>query len=678
MVIASTRTALALFFAVSVAAPARARGQQGTATAPDSEAHAILDKYVAALGGRELRLNVRTIDQTVEASQMGLSSTVRRITDVATGRFYVRANTPDGLQESGFDGTRYWQKNGTFHGYLKDDSPQVVQLKRGRDEITDYRKSNKTYKVLSDKVIDGRRCRVLETMQKPPQGNREVRVRLYFDAESGLLTRQEAGGAINSITTMSDYRRVNDGLLEPFKLAVEQNGARAAQRVLEVSHNFPVDDSLFVFRDGGARAGNSAPSAAPAPVNPAPSPADTALSEDVRLSTFDHVWQTVFDTYWDTTFNGVDWRAIRERYRPMVISAHGSQEFHKTLDRMVAELHQSHFSVTGPVDAAVDLGTSEEEFAKNAPGAAGIQLLWLGRELVVSAVRPGFGAERAGARPGYVVKRVGGVDVDSLYRGFLASQPHFALGESFGRVRGAAAAMNGKAGEERTLTIVDEKGHKRDLTVTLSHVPTDMSAGVGFESKRVAPGIGYVKFNVFIGDILQGMRTALAGMQGTRGVIIDLRGNPGGVGALTRGIASMLFAHPASLGVAKMRYETREYAFPGTGDSAYTGTVIVLVNELSASSSEVFAGGLQALGRALIVGVTTAGAVLPSIRVPLRSGGALVHPISDFRTPKGTILEGRGVVPDVVVKQTREALLKGKDLQLDEAIRRAGVANAKS
>ncbi|MGH8771628.1 MAG: S41 family peptidase, partial [Burkholderiales bacterium] len=102
--------------------------------------------------------------------------------------------------------------------------------------------------------------------------------------------------------------------------------------------------------------------------------------------------------------------------------------------------------------------------------------------------------------------------------------------------------------------------------------------------------------------------------------------------------------------------------------ASYGGKVNLLVDEFSGSTAEVFAGGLQASGRALVVGSNTAGAVLPSLILVLPTGAALQQVVSNFQTPNGTVLEGRGVIPDITVQPSRAGLLAGKDAALDRAI----------
>jgi carboxyl-terminal processing protease len=106
--------------------------------------------------------------------------------------------------------------------------------------------------------------------------------------------------------------------------------------------------------------------------------------------------------------------------------------------------------------------------------------------------------------------------------------------------------------------------------------------------------------------------------------------------------------------------------FPQSG--AYTGRVAILIDGSSASTSEVFAGGMQDIGRAVVIGERSAGAALPSIFEKLPTGALFQYAIADFKTPKGVLVEGRGVVPDREVKLTRRTLLEGRDTQLEAAI----------
>jgi len=100
----------------------------------------------------------------------------------------------------------------------------------------------------------------------------------------------------------------------------------------------------------------------------------------------------------------------------------------------------------------------------------------------------------------------------------------------------------------------------------------------------------------------------------------------------------------------------------------YKGRVAFLVDGCSASTSEILAGGMKDLGRGRIFGTRTAGAALPSAIDRLPNGDGFQHALADYVSEGGRPLEGVGVIPDVEVKLTREALLAGRDPVIDTAI----------
>jgi carboxyl-terminal processing protease len=188
-----------------------------------------------------------------------------------------------------------------------------------------------------------------------------------------------------------------------------------------------------------------------------------------------------------------------------------------------------------------------------------------------------------------------------------------------------------------------------------------------FESKRLDGGIGYIRFNIFVTPLMDRIRAAIRSMSDAPGLIIDLRGNPGGFGGMAPGIAGVLEANQSSLGVMKFRSGRQAFiAFPQK--DPYLGPVVILVDGGSASTSEIFAAGMQELGRAVVVGERTMGAALPSVFGKLPTGALFQYAIADFRTPKGVLIEGLGVTPDLEVKVTRRGLLDGHDLQLEAAV----------
>jgi carboxyl-terminal processing protease len=187
--------------------------------------------------------------------------------------------------------------------------------------------------------------------------------------------------------------------------------------------------------------------------------------------------------------------------------------------------------------------------------------------------------------------------------------------------------------------------------------------------------VGVVRFNLWMPVLAARFDEAVDRFRSADGMVVDLRGNLGGVAGLVMGTAGHFLDRRVDLGTMKTREsEMRFYANPrlvtadGRRVTPFAGPLAILVDARTASTSEVFAGGLQDLGRARVFGSRTAGAVLPALMERLPSGDVLYHAVADYRTPSGVVLEGRGVIPDEIVPVTREDLLAGRDAALEAAL----------
>lgn len=629
----------------------------------------IAEKYRTAMGIKEdsdpAKSPIKTIEIQSENEALGRLNKLTRITERETGRFYQRTEGPNDTIEMGFDGKRVWQKAPFFRGYLPDNDPTARRIiESARNDglpLVNYKKTGRKLYRLPNETIEGKEYLVVKSAMTLLT-EKDAPVKFYLDPATYFLKRMVTGVDITQTTIFDDYRQTEGRGWMAFTTTTINPQVTVVQRIKSVKHNIPVDPSLFEFKDDSGKPETAKPAngeGAP-PLPAAAPPEEEIIPEANRLEAFELIWNKVNDTYWDRTFNGIDWKAVHDKYAPLVKATSKSKEFHQLLSRMVGELKLSHFRVSGP-ENVVGFHTRAED---RKSGGIGVGLRWLDGQLVVVDIEKDYPAYEAGIRKGFVITKIDGRTPEEIYQE-SRKKGGFELREGLARVRAVGELLAGKLDVPVKLEVLNEQDKPLQLEVKRK---IGRLLQLEFESKKLDGNVGYIVFNVFFGDLLAKFQAALQELRDTQALIIDLRGNPGGAGDLATAIANRLSAGEGSLGNLRFRYATEPYSYKGTGDQAYKGKVILLVDEGSGSTAEVFSGGMQENKRATVIGAPTAGAVLPSLMQMLPTGGVLVHVISNFQTPKGVVLEGRGVIPDIAAKLSRQAVLAGRDPALERAI----------
>lgn len=400
-----------------------------------------------------------------------------------------------------------------------------------------------------------------------------------------------------------------------------------------------------------------------------------------NLAVFDEVWTTVRDTGFAIEHSGVDWENARETWRPRAAEAPDSTALYAILREMLDTLQLSHFSVMAPeratdhtnvpVESAAPLpeaeGLSREEGGSGGTADAGLDVRWLQGQLVVVRSRPG-----SQVIPGDVLLKVGDFDplaaADALQkRTDRASEVAILLRSE------ALAALTGSPGEQCTLMVEAPSGERRTVVVNLED---GLSRPTGFghlsvngevETRTLEGGVGYVRWNVFMMDLLPEISRAIGTYKDAPGLILDLRGNPGGVAGMAQAVAGNVVTRPISLGSMQNPEYTIEFPVQPRS-KVFSGPLVVLVDMASASTSEILAAGLQESERATLVGETTAGLVLPSMVIELEDGGLFQYALALYLSPTGEVVEGVGVKPDVQIAPTRVAWASGRDVVLETAL----------
>ncbi len=192
---------------------------------------------------------------------------------------------------------------------------------------------------------------------------------------------------------------------------------------------------------------------------------------------------------------------------------------------------------------------------------------------------------------------------------------------------------------------------------------------VWIERRIASEGVGYVRFNMFLDParLMPAFGQAVEACMSCRGFVIDLRGNPGGIGAMAMGMAGWFVDQSdARLGTLYMRGSALNFTI-SPRPQVYGGRLAILVDRTTASTSEILAEGLKDLKRARIFGTRTAAAALPSAIEMLPNGDGFQYAMANYISEGGKPLEGIGVTPDVEAAPTRRALLAGMDTALEAA-----------
>lgn len=393
------------------------------------------------------------------------------------------------------------------------------------------------------------------------------------------------------------------------------------------------------------------------------------------IASFDQAWATINETFYDPAFGGVDWVAVRDELRPRAVAAESAEGARDVIRAMLARLGRSHFALLS--------GTSEDD---KLPGEAvvpiDVRVTDAGALVTRVRVTPG---DARGLRAGQVLLSIDDWRVPSV----AAPGDRDLRAPRLDAWRAINRRLHGAAGSAVRLRVRDRTGDEREVRVGREVAPGELVSFGNLPTLRVqveareerSPAgrrVGVIAFGLWMAAINLPVARAVDDYRSADGLVIDLRGNPGGLADMMRGIAGHIVDEPVLLGRMRMRSLPNPLEFKanprrstpdGRSVVPFAGRVAVLVDELTASTSECFAGGLQSLGRVRVFGRQTSGQALPALTKRLPNGDALMYVVGDFVTSAGRPLEGEGVVPDEVVALTPEAFATSRDPDLEAALR---------
>jgi carboxyl-terminal processing protease len=402
-----------------------------------------------------------------------------------------------------------------------------------------------------------------------------------------------------------------------------------------------------------------------------------ATAQDWRataLASFDEAWQTINESFYDPSFGGVNWEGVRKELRPRVVSAASMDAARDVIRDMLARLGKSHFQLLAPSRATTVSG----------PAIVAAEIHVLKGEVVVTRVT-GAEARKAGLAQGQRLVSVDGRPIADVVRNAIGPDERSRALHIWHEV---TRDLHGPDGSLAVLGVKDVSGKELQVTVPRSRPPGEVITfgnlpplTSAFEERTIAASggkrVGYIAFNIWMPAVGERIAAAVDRFRQHEAIVLDLRGNPGGVAAMISGVAGHFIDEPVQLGTMRTRQTPAPLAFKvnprivtsdGRRVDVFKGRVAILVDELTGSTSEVFAGAMQSLGRARVFGRPTMGQALPALTRQLPSGDVLLYAIGDFTTSTGRSLEGVGVIPEEVVALTPAALARGGDPDLEKAL----------
>lgn len=250
----------------------------------------------------------------------------------------------------------------------------------------------------------------------------------------------------------------------------------------------------------------------------------------------------------------------------------------------------------------------------------------------------------------------GGMIVTRAFKGSSALEEGIRAGDEIVAVDGtpvsaettqamndAIAMIKGEIGTEVTLT-VERDGKMLDFVLERRKINMNR-----VEYMMLEDGIGYIMLYEFMGDDVEGFKDAVADLQaqGAKGLILDVRSNPGGLLEDVVKICDVLLPKGKVVYIEDRAGERETYY---SDDKMLGLPLVVLVNEMSASASEILAGSVQDTGVGTVIGQTTFGKGIVQMVIPFESDGAgLQLTTATYYTPSGRSIHGSGVTPDIIV-----------------------------
>ncbi len=364
--------------------------------------------------------------------------------------------------------------------------------------------------------------------------------------------------------------------------------------------------------------------------------ASLSNQQNEALSLYHQAWQLVFTDYVDSTFNGQNWYRWKDRYDKQIKTRADAYE---AIDTMLASLNDVYTRFLDP-QAANDQNMNIDSQLSG----VGLEITTKGNQLIVMAPLDGSPAKKAGLMPLDHIIKINGLSTANM------------------SIHQAVNKIRGPKGTTVELTVL--RGQKI-LNFKVVRAEIEIKTVFG---KPISKDIGYIRLASFISqNTAHEMRTKVLSEENTKAMIIDLRGNSGGLLPNALEISDMFLKGGKIVSIADRDGVRRTYY--AKRSQLYSKPLVLLVDGGSASASEIFSGALKDNHRATLIGTKTFGKGLVQKINYLQDGSELNLTIAKYYTPLGYDINKKGIQPNMVVPFTEADFRNHRDPEKDAAIK---------
>ncbi len=362
--------------------------------------------------------------------------------------------------------------------------------------------------------------------------------------------------------------------------------------------------------------------------------------------------------FYHPTLKGLDWAALTKRYLELAVRTRTDSEFNRVFLNMLGELNGSHVGITGGRDT----------------GGTGQPIGYLGVD--AKAVPGGFQVTRviAGSPADRKSSKLNVGDVITAINGKALAE------EGKPPAVDLASSLAGTSGQETLIEIKPANGAKKLMLITPYSSGNDTIERYRDEVARnrakveeLSGGkLGYLHIRAMdMNSVRDFERDLFAAADGKLGLIIDVRDNGGGStnDILLASLTAPRHAFTAARGVDPTKVAKDAFPRDRRLIYGYSRELSVLCNQNSYSNAEIFSHAIKTIKRGKLVGQQTFGAVISTGAATLIDGTNIRTPFRGWYLPDGTDMENHGAMPDIVVPQTPEDEVAGKDPQLEAAVK---------